>query len=326
MLFSWGLIYDSDVILCTILVAAILLDLWIGEPKWIPHPVVQMGKLISFLEKKWNKGKYRKGKGVGLTVTVVLTVFLLTISILYIVYQIHPVVGTILQIYLISTTIAVKGLSTAAKDVLSPLMDGNLIEARRMLSMIVGRDTENLPESEIVRGTVETVAENTVDGITAPLFWAMIGGAPLAMVYRAINTLDSMVGYKNDRYIEFGWASAKLDDIVNWVPARITAISIWIASFVIKGSKKRYGWKVTWRDARKHPSPNSGWSESMIAGLLGIQLGGVNYYRGIRSNRALLGDPIRELGLSDIKKTILYMHGGWIVFLVIGLCLLLLMR
>ncbi|SOC43074.1 adenosylcobinamide-phosphate synthase CbiB [Ureibacillus acetophenoni] len=326
MLFSLGLLYDPAVIFCTILVAAILLDLWIGEPKWIPHPVVQMGKLISFLEKKWNKGKHRKGKGVGLTVTVLLTVFLLTISILYIVYQIHPVVCAILQIYLISSTIAVKGLSSAAKDVLSPLMDGNLIEARRMLSMIVGRDTENLSESEIVRGTVETVAENTVDGITAPLFWAMIGGAPLAMVYRAINTLDSMVGYKNDRYIEFGWASAKLDDIVNWVPARITAISIWLSSFVIKGSKKRNGWKVTWRDARKHPSPNSGWSESMIAGLLGIRLGGVNYYRGIKSKRAYLGDPLRELVRFDIKKTIIYMHGGWIVFLVIGLCILLLNR
>ncbi|KGR77142.1 cobalamin biosynthesis protein CobD [Ureibacillus manganicus DSM 26584] len=318
--------YDPVLISCTILVAAILLDLWIGEPKWIPHPVVQMGKIISFLEKRWNKGKYRKGKGIGLTVTVVLTVFLLTVSLLYIVYHIHPVVGTIVQIYLISTTIAAKGLSSAANNVLSPLTNGNLIEARRMLSMIVGRDTANLPESEIVRGTVETVAENTVDGITAPLFWAMIGGAPLAMVYRAINTLDSMVGYKNDKYIEFGWASARLDDIVNWVPARITALSMWLASFVIKGSKKKNGWRVTWRDARKHPSPNSGWSESMIAGLMGIQLGGVNYYRGKKSKRAYLGDPLRELVRSDIKKTIIYMHGGWIVFLVIEVCILLLCR
>ena len=126
--------------------------------------------------------------------------------------------------------------------------------------------------------------------------------------------------------MEFGWASAKLDDIVNWVPARITALSMWLASFVIKGSKKRNGWKVTWRDARKHPSPNSGWSEAMVAGLMGIQLGGVNYYLGKKSIRASIGDPLRELVRSDIKKTIVYMHGGWIVFLVIGVCILLLIR
>lgn len=324
MLFSGAFINDPVVTLCIILIAAILLDLWMGDPRWIPHPVVQMGKLIIHLEKRWNRGKYRKGKGIALTVTVVLTVFLLTVSLLLIMYQFHPIVGTIVQIYLISTTIAAKGLSTAAKNVLSPLVEGNLIEARRMLSMIVGRDTENLPESEIVRGTVETVAENTVDGITAPLFWAMIGGAPFAMAYRAINTLDSMVGYKNDRYMEFGWASAKLDDIVNWVPARITALSMWLASFAIKNSKKRNGWKVTWRDARKHPSPNSGWSEAMVAGLIGIQLGGENYYQGKKSVRARMGDPLRKLVRSDIEKAILYMHGGWLVFLVIGICILLL--
>ncbi|HWO95839.1 MAG TPA: adenosylcobinamide-phosphate synthase CbiB [Bacillus sp. (in: firmicutes)] len=309
-----------------IIFAAVLLDLWIGDPRLIPHPVILIGKLITFLEGRWNRGENRIGKGIALTATVVLIVFCLSFALVFLAHQLHPVVGVLTQIYLISTTIAIKGLSSAAKSVLSPLAEGNLVEAREKLSMIVGRDTENLPESEIVRGTVETVAENTVDGITAPLFWAMIGGAPLAMVYRAINTLDSMVGYKDERFMEFGRTSARLDDAANWIPARITALSMWLAAFVIKGSKKRNGWNIMWRDARKHPSPNSGWSEAMAAGLIGIQLGGINYYRGRKSVRATMGDPLRELVRSDIEKAILYMHGGWMVFFVVGVCFLLSVR
>lgn len=309
-----------------ILVTAILVDLWIGDPRLFPHPVILMGKLITYLEKSWNNGENRKRKGIVLTITVVLIVFVITHALLFLAYHLHWVVGLLIEIYLLSTTIAAKGLSSAGKSVLHPLVKGNLVEARSKLSMIVGRDTENLSESEMIRGTVETVAENTVDGITAPLFWAIIGGAPLAMVYKAINTLDSMVGYKDERYLEFGWASAKLDDLVNWLPARITAFSMWLAAFVIKGSKKRNGWKITGRDARKHPSPNSGWSEAMVAGLLGIQLGGINYYRGQRSVRATMGDSLREFKHSDIEKAIVYMHGGWMVFLVIGVGFLLLVK
>lgn len=309
-----------------ILIAAILVDLLFGDPRKLPHPVVQIGKLITFIEKRWNSGKHKVGKGIGLTAIVVLTVFLSTLLVVFIAYQAHPVIGIIVQIYFIWTTIAIKGLSSAGKNVLAPLEKGDLGKAREQLSMIVGRDTKTLPEQEIVRGTVETVAENTVDGITAPLFWAIIGGAPLAMAYRAINTLDSMVGYKNDQFSEFGWASARLDDVVNWIPARITALSMWFVAFVIKGSKKKNGWVVLWRDARKHPSPNSGWSEAMVAGLLGVQLGGVNYYQGRKSIRATMGDKERELMCSDIKKAILYMHGGWIVFVIIGIGLLLLFR
>jgi adenosylcobinamide-phosphate synthase len=273
-----------------------------------------------------NCGENRKSKGIILTATVIVITYIITFSIVYLAYQLHLIAGVLVEIYFISTTIAIKGLRSAAKDVLTPLRNGNLVEARINLGMIVGRDTKSLPESEVVRGTVETIAENTVDGITAPLFWALIGGAPLAMVYRAINTLDSMVGYKNERFMQFGWASAKLDDVVNWIPARFTALAMWVASFFIKGSKKINGWKITWRDARKHPSPNSGWSEAMVAGLIGIQLGGINYYNGIKSVRATMGDPLRELGRSDIEKSILYMHGGWIVFFIIGVCFLFLFR
>jgi adenosylcobinamide-phosphate synthase len=317
---------EPTIIFCTIIFAAIVIDLLIGDPRWLPHPVVLMGKLITFLEKSWNRGEDRVCKGVCLTATVVLLVFFLSLFLVFVAYQLHPFVGVCVQIYLISTTIAIKGLSSAAKEVLVHLVNGNLVESRLKLSMIVGRDTERLPGSEIVRGTVETVAENTVDGITAPLFWAIIGGAPLAMVYRAINTLDSMVGHKNERYMQFGWASARLDDLGNWIPARLTALSMWLAAYFIKGSNMSNGWKITLRDARKHPSPNSGWSEAMVAGLIGIQLGGINYYRGIKSVRAQMGDPLRNLVSSDIEKAIRFMHGGWIVFFLLGIILLLLVR
>lgn len=300
---------------CLILIGAILLDLWIGDPRWLPHPVIQMGRLITLLERKGNRGTNRRIKGVLLTGTVVLTVYVVTFFFVSIAYHLYYAVGIVMEICLISTTIAIKGLASAGKSVMKPLANGDLVRARKSLSMIVGRDTEHLEESEIVRGAVETVSENTVDGITAPLFWALIGGAPLAMAYRAINTLDSMVGYKNEQYIQFGWASARLDDIVNWLPARLTALTMWFSSFFLRGSRHMEALKTTWRDARKHPSPNSGWSEAMVAGLMGVQLGGVNYYNGRISKRATMGNSTRKLLISDIDQAIRYMHGGWLGFL-----------
>ncbi|WP_096436824.1 adenosylcobinamide-phosphate synthase CbiB [Alteribacter populi] len=305
-----------------IIVAAIVVDLIIGDPRWLPHPVVQIGRFISFIEKRLNNRGNRKAKGVALTAIVIVSVFFMTYTVVFLAYQLHPIVGIWIEVYFISTTIAIKGLRSAALHVYIPLVDGDLQQARVNLSMIVGRDTKALAESEVVRGTVETVAENTVDGITAPLFWAIIGGAPLAMVYRAINTLDSMVGYKNERFSQFGWASARLDDVVNWLPARVTAVSIWVSSFFFRGGHSS-AWKVTWRDARKHPSPNSGWPEAMVAGLIGVQLGGVNFYHGVKSERATMGDPLRKLVSQDIKKAILYMHGGWLFFLLTGVVILL---
>ena len=183
-----------------------------------------------------------------------------------------------------------KKSAEAGMEVYRPLA-GKKDEAGLKLSYIVGRDTEKLDESEIVRGTIETVAENTSDGITAPLFWAFIGGAPLAMVYRVINTCDSMVGYKNEKYSDFGWASAKLDDVVNWIPSRITGFLMLLA-YRPEKAKIKATWKILFRDAKKHPSPNSGWCEAAAAALLGVQLGGVNTYKGIVSNRALMGDPL----------------------------------
>lgn len=302
-----------------IIFGAVVLDLIIGDPRWLPHPVAGIGKLISFLDRRLNAGsdRMKKIKGIMLTTGVVLFVFTVTAVVVYMMYQIHMLAGLAAEMVLVSTTIAIKSLKEAAMGIAVPLSRGNLPEARRQLSMIVGRDTEQLSEGEIVRGTVETVAENTTDGITAPLFWAFIGGAPLAMAYRAVNTLDSMVGYKNETYIRFGWASAKLDDAANWLPARLTALTIWLGSFFIKGFFDRKAWVVTRRDAPKHPSPNAGWTEAMTAALMSVQLGGRNTYGGQESAEARLGDPLVPLHVRHIKKAVVYMHGGWIVFAVL---------
>jgi adenosylcobinamide-phosphate synthase len=313
-----------------ILMGAVLLDLVMGDPRWLPHPVIGIGNLISYTEKRLNIGRGRKTKGIFFTIFIVGIVFLVTWFIVSLAYHVHPYLGILAEIYLISTTMAIKGLREAAIKVVVPLCKGDIVEARKQLSWIVGRDTEALPEPEVVRGTVETVAENTVDGITAPLFWAFIGGAPLALAYRAVNTLDSMVGYKNEKFLLFGWASARLDDVCNWVPAKVTSLCIWLSSLVInffplllrnQGTTHRMftcsAIQITLRDAPKHPSPNSGWSEAMVAGLLGIQLGGTNYYQGILSERARMGDPLRELHRGDIYHAITLMHGGWVMFLLL---------
>lgn len=280
---------------------ALLIDTLIGDPPNWPHPVKWMGNAISSLEKKLNHHAYQKAKGIGMVLFLTVIVLTVTTIIVWAGYEIHVSLGILFESILIAFTIARRNLAEAALEVYQPLAKGSIDQARIKLSYIVGRDTDKLDEGEIVRGTVETVAENTSDGVTAPLFWALLGGAPLAMVYRLINTCDSMVGYKNERYLHFGWASARLDDLVNWIPSRITGI------LIVLGHKPEWmgpkeAWKVLFRDARRHPSPNSGWTEAAAAAILGVQLGGVNYYKGVVSNRATMGDPIIPLHKGHILK------------------------
>jgi len=284
------------------LTIAVLIDRIIGDPPNWPHPVRWMGSFIAKLEKSWNKGRIKKLTGIGMLVTVLFVVGGISFLIVSIFYSLHLVVGIIVEAVLISTAIAQKSLMEAAVTVYDPLEKGDLSEARKKLSFIVGRDTDKLDESEIVRAAVETVAENTSDGITAPLFWALIGGAPLALIYRAINTCDSMVGYRNEKYEDFGWASARLDDVVNWIPSRLTSICM-LAGSRPEFSNKANAWKIVFRDAKKHPSPNSGWGEAPVAAILGIQLGGINYYKGVLSNRATMGDPFVKIEKDHINKT-----------------------
>lgn len=280
---------------------ALVIDRIIGDPPSWPHPVKWMGTLISKLEKRLNKGSYQKGKGSWMLFIVLLVVIFPTWLLSVAANYFHPIAGIFVEGLIIASTIAHKNLKDSALEVYNPLQKEDIKEARFRLSYIVGRDTEELNEQEIVRGTVETVAENTSDGVTAPMFWAFIGGAPLAMLYRAINTCDSMVGYKNDRYIDFGWASARMDDIANWIPSRLTACVMLLANQPFNRNKKS-AWKMVLRDARRHPSPNSGWCEAAAAALLGVQLGGTNTYKGIISNRALMGDKFFTLEKIHIIK------------------------
>jgi adenosylcobinamide-phosphate synthase len=280
---------------------AYFIDRLVGDPPHWPHPVRWMGTLITFFEKRWNNGKWKKGKGMGMLLFVLFFVFAITKLFVLIGYQIHPFVGIGVESIIISTTIAKRSLKEAALEVYYPLKKGDLVDARKKLSYIVGRDTDSLNEGGISRGAIETVAENTSDGVTAPMFWAFLGGAPLAMVYRATNTCDSMVGYLNERYKQFGWASAKWDDLMNWIPSRLTGMIMLIGNRPEKIGYRR-AWSILYRDAKKHPSPNSGWGEAAVAAILGVQLGGINFYKGIISIRAKMGNPIYPIQAKHIKE------------------------
>lgn len=300
----------------------LILDRIIGDPPSWPHPVRWIGTLISKLTKLLNKGRARKTKGLLLVIIVVGLSFSISIIILSAAYNVHMIFGIAIESILIAVGLAQKSLRQAAMDVYEPLIAGDLQVARTKLSWIVGRDTESLDEKEITRGVVETVSENISDGITAPLFFAFLFGAPGLWAYKAINTLDSMVGYKNEQYEDFGYVSAKLDDIANYIPSRMTGylIMLWGKKESKQSFKVRMnGW---WQDARKHPSPNSGFLEAATAYQLGIQLGGKNTYKGIVSNRALMGIDEVPLSANHIVNVISHLKTAvflfWLWMMVIG--------
>jgi adenosylcobinamide-phosphate synthase len=294
------------VTIALVLLAAYVIDRIVGDPRSLPHPVIVMGKAITALERAirrlWSRPQSLRRAGVLLPLCVTGGAWALTAILLWLLSYISPWLVWIAEAWLISTTIASKGLKDAGMAVYVELQKGDLPAARKALGMIVGRDTTTLDPPEIVRGTVETVAENIVDAIISPLFYALIGGAPLAMAYRAVNTLDSMVGYKNDKYRDLGWASARLDDVANFIPARITALLLALCAWLLRLDWRRCLQMVK-RDARLHPSPNSGYPESAVAGALGIRLGGENVYHGVASFRAYMGDPVRPMKPDDIIQT-----------------------
>lgn len=293
---------------------AVILDLIVGDPATWPHPVKTIGRFISFLDKRLNKN--RKIDGVWMLGLVLLVVYAFSKGILVFAYQLNFTFGLSIEAMMIATTISQKGLKDAALKVYQPLTQNDIPRARKYLAHIVGRDTDILNEAEITRATVETVAENTTDGITAPLFWAFLTGGVGAMIYRAINTCDSMVGYQNKQYQNFGWFSAKVDDLVNWLPARLTGIIMLYATpKQIKDSKPSL--TQLKREANKHASPNSGWTEAAVALGLGIQLGGYNYYQGVLSKAQTIGQSNRPLEREDIKKTIQSMHITSLLFLLL---------
>lgn len=298
-----------------VIILAYVLDRFIGDPPDWPHPVKAFGKMIAFLDTHWNRGRYPRFMGVIMVIILLGMVLGVGLGLVILSYRLHPVAGFGLEAVLIATTISHKGLQKAACDVAGPLQHHDLKTARENVSWIVGRDTENLNESGIVRGAVETVAENTSDGITAPLFWAFIGGAPLALVYKLINTCDSMVGYTDDQYRAFGWASARLDDLVNWIPSRLTGMVMMLVKKP-EHMTRRDAWATLLRDAKKHPSPNSGWGEAAMASLLGVRLGGLNSYGGRTSHRAEMGEAFITLDKEHINQSIVIMERTVLLFLV----------
>ncbi|MFS0575921.1 adenosylcobinamide-phosphate synthase CbiB [Sporosarcina sp. 179-K 3D1 HS] len=291
-----------------------LLDRLIGDPPNWPHPVRWIGSFISKMTLLLNKGRHRVWKGAVLFFATVGIVTVTAAIIVWLAYEIHTFVGIAIEAVLIAIGLAQKSLRDAALAVKRPLENGDFKEAREKLSWIVGRDTEKLDESEISRATIETVSENTADGVTSPLFWAFLLGAPGLWLYKAVNTLDSMVGYKDDRFAQFGKFSAKADDLLNYIPARITGLLILFHT--ANEGKLPFGQRVVGfgRDSRRHPSPNSGFPEAATAWQLGIRLGGKSTYRGVVSARPEIGPGIMPLTAKHIQSAVRQMHIASFVF------------
>ncbi|WP_447980204.1 adenosylcobinamide-phosphate synthase CbiB [Candidatus Nitrospira bockiana] len=292
------------------LLAACVLDGLIGDPAWMPHPVRLMGRVVSLFERlvrpRLAGPSAKRVAGVVLAIGLPLTTAVVGWAIIEGARKVHPAAEQVVIVLLSFTVLAARDLGDHAWRVLQALEAGSLPSARDAVGRIVGRDTEQLTEREVVRATVETVAESTCDGIIAPLFYLTLGGPVLALSYKAINTLDSLIGHRDETYEQFGWASARLDDMVNWIPARLTAVLMVVAGGLYNGSLRR-AWRIVLRDGGRHPSPNSGRSEAAMAGALGIQLGGRNTYGGMISERPTLGEPLAPLGRHHIKAAVALM-------------------
>ncbi len=289
---------DREIFL-VIIVLSILLDMAMGDPRWFPHPVRIIGKGIVIFEgitRKAGRGRlYERLAGVALVIAIAGAVFALSYFLQDIILNAPPgpfrTAGIAFLVYLGSTTLASKELIREGSGVIEAVSANDIWLARRRVSMIVGRDVDHLDMDGIMRANIETLSENLSDGIIAPLFYLAIGGVPCALAYKAINTLDSMVGYRNERYRYLGWASARLDDIVNYVPARISGLLIAFASFILSGSisKACLSIKTMYLEGKNHSSPNSGYPEAAAAGALGVKLGGPYKYRGVVLEKPFIG-------------------------------------
>lgn len=300
-----------------------LLDALFGDPTWLPHPVVLMGRCISALEKHLRTALPKTPRGElagGAAVAAVLPLGTLAVTGLacWAAARLHPALGLALQMLWCGQALAAKGLAQESCNVYKELAKGDLPAARRAVARIVGRDTQNLTAAGVTRAAVETVAENTSDGVIAPLLYMLLGGAPLALTYKAINTMDSMLGYKNEKYLYFGRCAAKLDDAANWLPSRLAAL-LWVAAAALTGNSARGAWRIWRRDRRRHASPNSAQTESACAGALGVQLAGPAYYFGEYYDKPTIGDPLREIEPRDILRANRMMYAESLLALVLGL-------
>ena len=298
-----------------------VIDLLLGDPAWMPHPVVFMGRCISALEKLLRRifPKTPKGElagGVILAAVLPLGTLALTGLCVWGLGLIHPALSFALQVLWCWQALAAKGLRQESDNVRRALVTGTLDDARKAVSRIVGRDTAALSREGVIRAAVETVAENFSDGVVAPLFWMLIGGAPLALAYKAVNTMDSMVGYKNDRYLYFGRAAAKLDDAANWLPSRLAALLL-VAAAPLTGQNAGRAFAIWRRDRRKHASPNSAQTESAMAGALGVRLAGPASYFGKIHQKPWIGDDTRPIEPEDITRAGRMLYAGSVLALLL---------
>lgn len=290
---------------------ALLVDTILGDPRSKYHPVVLIGNCISFYEnilyKKNTTPKHQIFLGISTVLLVLMSIMSIVTGLLFLGGTIYPIGYSIVSLLCLYIAISPRCLAEAGIEIANLLRKQDILEARRKVGWIVGRKTSELDEGEITRATIETIAENTVDGVISPLFWFVLLGPWGAIGYRAINTMDSMLGYKNDRYLYFGRFAARLDDVVNYIPARITCILFLIASFLC-GKDWKYAIRIALRDAHKHPSPNGGYAEAPVAGALHIRLGGHNVYHDKVTFRAYMGDPIESIFGRHIYETIYLMY------------------
>ena len=301
------------------------LDLLLADPAWMPHPVVGMGRAIAALEKRLRRlfpatPAGERAAGRVLAAALPLGTFALAAGALALAYRLHPAAGFALETLWCWQALALRGLADESGKVYAQLAKGDLPAARRAVSRIVGRDTGSLTAAGVTKAAVETVAENFSDGVAAPLFYLLIGGAPLGLAYKAVNTMDSMVGYKNKTYLHFGRAAARLDDAANFLPSRLAAL-LWIGAAGLAGFDGRGAWRIWRRDRLRHASPNSAQTESACAGALGVQLAGPAWYFGEYYDKPTIGDDTRPVEPADILRAdrMLYLAGFLALELGLGL-------
>ena len=307
------------------MLAGFLMDLLFGDPYWLPHPIRLIGNWISFLEKrllgskteeKHTTPEQEQRRGMLLVLAVLSSTVFVTAVLLLGAYRLHPYLGVVIESIMTYQILATKCLQVESMKVYQELKKGDIAASRKVVSMIVGRDTECLDETGVAKAAIETVAENTSDGVTAPLLFLLIGGAPLGFLYKAVNTMDSMLGYKNEKYLYFGRIPAKMDDVFNYIPARLTAWFMIVAAF-LTGMDGENAWKIYLRDKRKHASPNSAQSEAVCAGALDVQLAGDAVYFGKVYKKDYIGDAIRKIEPEDILRAGKLMYMTTILMMVV---------
>lgn len=301
----------------------VILDFLFGDPQWLYHPIRLIGAWISFLEKRLRtaagvSAARQRMYGAVLWFLVVIPAMGIPALILHFAKRAHPFFAFVLESFWCYQLLAARCLSKESKKVYACLKQKDVEGARRAVSMIVGRDTRELTETDITKAAVETVAENTSDGVTAPLLFLLLGGASLGFFYKAVNTMDSMIGYKDDKYLYFGRMAAKMDDVMNYLPSRISALLMIVSAYLLRLDGKQ-AWKTYRRDRRKHASPNSAQTESVCAGALRVQLAGDAYYHGVLHKKEFIGDDLRKIETQDIVRAGWLMYGTAVLtFLVFG--------